>query len=703
MPTLAGSNPTNDPGKAPVKSSSKFKPNYSRYDTQQYGLNTPFLAIPAVPGDDISIRARFDTDTYSLKAPLMQPIKRHLMYSQVPLRAILPNGADLIVTNPRVGDDVDVDKVNCIISTRSANYFASVFINQFGSALNETMDASKIRNFVRILLRSYQVFYPIYGAGSLPRYLGMNFDSFEMRYTDEDEVQHPVAFDELFERLFSALDTQLSGLAMTVTFDKPSLSISSERLAGTMASSRTTYVYFGNKPEGSEALTFRELLSLIMEYPVMPTVTYMPSFPDVVASQTIFSRLFGLTDSSTTLSIVLNGVSKPINVGKLLAYQLTCAEFLTNDKVDGVYSTDLFHQNTRGILNLILGYNSLVTSAATYLLNGVPVMYDTYSGFFMNNETIQDALNNYVGYSNQDIEYYMAFAYWHNLFSFTRSLKYEDYFVGAKVRPLAVGDQSVGVDTQSNTVDVIDITKNIQLQRFRNQVNRIGRKIREYTKGIFDTVPMADPHCPIYLGHVTDYLGAEETDNTGDAQVTQPNSTTSKLRSNSDRYLFQVHTGEFSYILGIVFYDLPRVYADAVDRDVFHYDRFDMFNPYMQFIGDQEIYGCEIMPDQMNSFGYQMRYNEYKQNFDKAAGGFLTTALPGYAKIVRSKKLKDPTLDPSKDLVISSDFIRSHVSDIDEFYLSLTGYVPGYRFHFINRIDLDVTAKRPMVFAPEIL
>ena len=35
---------------------------------------------------------------------------------------------------------------------------------------------------------------------------------------------------------------------------------------------------------------------------------------------------------------------------------------------------------------------------------------------------------------------------------------------------------------------------------------------------------------------------------------------------------------------------------------------------------------------------------------------------------------------------ISPDFIRSRVSELDEFYLSLTGYSLGSYFHFISMI-----------------
>lgn len=72
----------------------------------------------------------------------------------------------------------------------------------------------------------------------------------------------------------------------------------------------------------------------------------------------------------------------PFNFGRCCAYQLAVAEYMTNDKVDHIYSSELYRQY---IGSLIKSYrnNSGRTDFAYFTYNGVSYQYDHLSGIYL--------------------------------------------------------------------------------------------------------------------------------------------------------------------------------------------------------------------------------------------------------------------------------------------------------------------------------
>lgn len=710
MPEIVKTNPVSSPTQKPVKTHSKFSPDYSRYDSHVFGLNTPHFVMEGVADDDISMRSTCDVDTFNLKAPLMQPVRRNMDYFQLPLRCLLPHGAELLITNPLQGDDVDAQKVNAIIEADDLNKVVNVFTSNLLTV--QTFSGLVGLNLANII-RAWQYYDTILSHGALPKYLGYNFPAllgFRVQYDDAQSMSQYLLpkFEQVFDAVFSYVDECLAdgGYYMVdldiVEFDPPQygtdpfeptiltshlqVAIGTPNIpfARVFPTMRSFLEWFGDSPY---------LIDSITDITVTPATDIAPS--NQMALYDLLGKVYfergGFPGTYNSSSPSREYAVKDENLLRIVAYQKACAEFYTNDKVDGIYSAALYDSNQLAIFRYVaMSYNNLPTY---YNMNGVPVEYDAFSGAAIH--TIVTRLASlYLNPGVDNATTLLTWYYMHNLFSFTRSLKYEDYLVSSKTRPLAVGDVSVGVDTGTNTVDVIDVTTKIQVQRFLNQVNRIGRKFSDYVKGILGDKPMKDVHEPIFLGHVVDTFGAEETNNTGDGQLSLPNSTTSKLRNNSSRFGFDVHCGEPSILIGITNYDIPRAYTSITERQNFHVDRFDMFNPFLQFVGDQAVFGSEVRLFQSKDFGYQMRYMEYKQRLDQCAGGFSAGVLPGYARTLTEEDIPE---------TIDSDFLRSQVGEIDQFYSVLTGYCRATLFQFIVRVDNSITAHRPMAFAPTIL
>lgn len=698
--------PVNEATPKGVRSHSTFHPNYSFYNTMRFGELTPSLAIEGVSGDRLTVHCQKDIDTYTLKAPLMTAVRQVSAYAAVPMRAVLPNTAELIITNPLVGDDVDAEDCNCGIRYADLRKFVSSLAYSIQANMSKSAGDEIQSNFLDTFFHEFQLLMAICSDGSLMANLGINLSSLLLIEPTEDEFivggvavpRKPISLDMLFEHVISRLNESLSDYASS-----PMLKV---KVYDTNHLDGSVYLSFDVVPDGSlvdfsTQITVRKLCEYLRDGYLVSCLENGVSLPNTTES---FEFTIGIDDRFVPSSVTHDSWKDYINLSRLAAYQIVAADFFSNDKVDAVYSAQLYRENQLSLWRSAFQASDglgVLDDILSFSLNGIRHYYDALSCAL-----ITRCLGVYLSlFSDPIVDLSTAFPAWlyfWNLFGFQRSLRFGDYFAGAKVSPLAVGDVNIGVDTQTMSVDVIDVTRNIQRQRFLNQVNRIGRKFKDYVSGIFGAQPMSDAHEPIWLASAQQIIGAEEVENTGAAQMSDPNSKTSNLRGRFNKYAFDISVGEpFVTIIGIDYFDVPRAYDTGIDRTCLHADRYEMFNPFMQYIGDQPIAGIEIDPRQLGNFGYQLRYIEYKERVDRCAGGFRDF-LPGYAVLLDHGSLSNYG-QIGNGIKISSDFIRAHASEFDPLYLSLTHYSWAGYFHFIVRTDISVDAKRPMSFAPSIL
>ena len=125
-----------------------------------------------------------------------------------------------------------------------------------------------------------------------------------------------------------------------------------------------------------------------------------------------------------------------------------------------------------------------------------------------------------------------------------------------------------------------------------------------------------------------------------------------------------------------------------------------MFNPMLQYIGDQPVYRGELNSDSNFNevFGYLSRNSEYKQSYSIASGGFVYD-LPSWANVVDFGP--DYKLIPRKHQ--GTDFLRVYPFEFDKFYKTLSGLSLSSAFHFIVVYNNKVMASRPMAVNPSIL
>lgn len=720
-----------NPNAKHVRSRSRFPElSHNLYHTDRFGEYTVDLLLDGVPTDRFPIHSVDTERSYTLGQPLMNVIHKRKELFMVPKMAILPFNWELIYTNPTQGSDVPAD-ANSVLLNFASNFaaFWTSGAQAIVGALSGTINTAQgVSNFLTALLRHLIIGEYVYSAGSLLNVLGAKYSR---QFVSQAYPRGfgSGAYDAMFDDMMIAMFQNVAIVTVSVP-TSPTVQTTKYFLGlGTMPSNTVAY---------DGVSSFRALLQTFRENPgsviTSVVVAGTGTIDSIVGSVTAaIGRNYGSGEPGSTwrpmfsFALPVNGsqdidpddvtsfAPNNLNIGPLLAYQIICAHYYSRDNVDLVYSADLYRKYIRSLFISNLSGSSQLASLQQFTWNGISLPFDYLSGhlvsvllYFNTSQVVCDM--SYAFLTSTAVNNRSRLQAFSSIFGFRRSLRYLDYFTGSRVQPLAVGNTDVAVN--SDVVSVVDITRNIQKQRFINAVNRTGRKIEDYTKGLFGIKPSQDFHDPIWCAVTEDVLYASETENTGEAQQTQENSITSNLKG-SGRFQFDlsVANGYPCYILRLVSYDIRRAYTRTVQRHFLHVDRFDMFNPDFQFIGDQPVLGIELgqltAPGYASTtspmltqtipsiFGYQTRNEEFKTRYDEASGGFISALSSWIFSDAVDTRLSDAN--------INSDFIRSFSTELDKYFVNLTGYSLGTYFHFIVKTENRIDASRPMVKSPNIL
>lgn len=659
---------------------STFPLKAHRFHTERFAEYTPIIAFESVKNDKLPLRLAHNLISYTMSAPLMQDLTKYKELFSVPMESILPLNWEKFFDNPVRGDDVPNDVGPTIENFWSKLYsLHNALQNGVISILNNSSTTST--EFLNAVLRFLVLMEYFYSDGSLMATLGChgspNWKIFG------GALNKTYTYDEFFDMCINLLlDTSADGLT-----------------DADFICDGITYYYRSGRAghyEG-EYVPFRHILCLLRDNPTgYFSSTSFNNFSNLL---TEFKKIF--TAVSSTWIWTVNNANIPFNSQFLSAYQICCAHYFSNDHVDYIYSAELYRQLIGHYLSYFGGYN------AYFARNGIQYQYDylsahaisyTMTAVSSSSSIISDVLKVTNGTSNSAKTARAVLGFFSAIFAFRRSLKYMDYFSGSRTSPLAVGNGNVSVT--GNQVSVIDMTIGIQRQRFRNAVNRVAHSFEGYLKGIFGgELPAPDYHNPFDLARTADSVFGDQTNNTASEQMQDKIAITTNLRAKSNDYLFEIRSDRPCIIIAITYYDIPRVHPFSTDRSFFHIDRFDYFNPFFQYTGDQPVYLQElgIQPFTQHSlanFGYQLKHGEYKQLYSTCAGGFRQF-LPGFIF---------PAVDRrGNSYILSPEWIRSVNSEFDAFYNSLTGWSNASYFHFIVDNFIDFTGERPMAYSPQIL
>lgn len=650
------SNPLNEANKTYHQSRNTFGYDRSHFTTASFADVTPFEVVEGLGEDELEFGNKHHIRTYTLQSPLMSDLFIKKSYYMLDMRAILPNNWDKIYREPAHGSDVPVDGS---VNTYTTRLFRK--IHKICSSLpTDGWTSSSLNHLFRLVF----FFESVFSDASLFARLYNHYANLVYFIDDGGDMTFygRMTFDEAVNKLYSNINELI------------------------IANNILNPVYLLDNV-GECRYTIPTNISFVH------ALEYIRTYPE---RYSIFSDLDGVTINGILAELVhfistmrIDNVAStefPVNYSRVAAYQLICAEYFTNDKVDNIYSAKLYQQNMLGIWSRVHG-----STLPTFVYNGIPTLYDALSGFAL--DEIMDTLEYHFVNRDFGIVGY-TLGYLENLFSIRKSLRYGDYFTGARPEPYAAVDMEAEVI--DGKVSAIDTTRSILAQRFANAVARSRRKFSDYLTDVIGGYDVPDVTVPRWLASKTSKVSGFEVENT--TSENQGNIVTVLNSANSD-YIYSVEAGSPCIIIGVMTFSMERYYSESLDRFSFHKDRDDMFNKFMQFVGDQDVEAREYKANLVGSYAYQIRHMEYKQRFPVVSGGWRHF-LPAMFMIA------DNVIDIESDqneYTINEYNIRSLNSDFDGFYASLTNFGLASRFHFFMKMENRCTAKRMMARQPSIL
>lgn len=642
---------------------SKFPMSYRFPTTMRYGEISPFYYQHGIGDDTIPLYSEHSLRTHTLSSPVESDVEMQKTYFSVPMDAIYPLNWAKMQVNPSNGDDVP-DDIRCCFPLISR--IVSIH-ERFISFLN---DANDLDASAQVSLINYIIFLEsVFSNGSLFAQFNMHFSPL-FKFIDEGGSDNTLSFDEWLDIFFPFFfeNYVYSGS------DSPYFVIDG-----------VNYGYTGQivgdsfTANGVRFVNLHQLLDLLRH-----EVFSIENAPTIVADD--FGDNINLPSfrESSILSF-----SQPINLEVILAYQLGCLQYFSDSRIDDIFDATRF----RSMINALFRYYFGTSYPFTYSYNGDVLFYDVFSAKHFS--TLFDTLVS-TSFDITSPNFVNAFGIFKVLFSFRNSLRFGDYFLTARLRQYGVGDTNI--DTSSGTVSILDITKNIQYQRFLQHVSWAKSTVKDYVRDVLGITRIQTPRkdVPMFIASDRFRVDGYEVENTGSEQR-DVNSITTLVKTKQGKFAFEYEPENQCIIIGVMHFDVERIYSKGLDRMHTHQNRFDDVIPEMQFTGDQEIRKNEFDVSLGDGiFGWTLRYMPYKIRTNYAAGAFVNH-LKSWMMITDNKDGNTSTGS------IDSRYIRSNPSEFDRFYTSLTGTSLATYYHFmvVNRNYQELT--RDLVYAPEPL
>ncbi|WNK13483.1 MAG: major capsid protein [Microvirus sp.] len=186
----------------------------------------------------------------------------------------------------------------------------------------------------------------------------------------------------------------------------------------------------------------------------------------------------------------------------------------------------------------------------------------------------------------------------------------------------------------TGNASIIDLRTAEQLQKFRETMMTHGSRYNEFLKAIYGYAIKDDTvQRPVYLGGMRGDLIVSETLNTaGNADLNLPQGNKSgNLNSYSNGGNSSYMCPEHGVIMSLMSVMPDSMYFQGIRKEFLKLDDpFSFGNPLMANIGEQPIARHELFAFQggaNTTFGYQMRYAEYKQTMNRLSADMTGNLL----------------------------------------------------------------------------
>lgn len=703
-------NPLNDPKFKEIQGYNNYDLNNMQAISPRFGEVTPNTVFETVPGDRHMLHGNCKTVLNQIDANLYSKVNEYMDYFYVPMRCVFPINYEKIVPNPTKGSDLPWKALpqipllaflkSFIDSAALIRLSSSIedvdFEDTVESAIADVVTGTNAYSLTTAFaLNQFLYLGAILSRGQLLDYLGYSLDlPLSQELGSDDGLYRPYVsvlqqkIDALFDSLLSDGQTPFTPQLRGWDFTDSRSGLRNVDYILDHASPNPNGLKVKYLPLASEWRldSFRAALYDCFEKGLFIDITLSDWRPAIAAMTDLFQVLNRLGD----FSIPAESVAEPFSDGgfvnplRLAAYQLSVAEYMTNDSVDNVYTAELYMQNLRSIMFPSTGN---VSQEPTFDYNGVDTEYDLLTTGAFERAFFDDRIEGAALRSQLFASTFLMLR---------RSLRYGDYFSTGRPTLLAVGQ--LGIPVSQGQVNPIDVTKNLVMQRFLNAVNWVGSRFVNYVTALFGVKP-SDTGChPTFIAHRKVELNRDTVTNTAGDQGRQ----TTNLIGTTDSQAIDVFIDDFGCIIGVTSFDVLPMYPSGIDRNFTNSDRYSMFNSMLQNVGDQEIQVSELTGvPKTNSivFAYMVRYAQYKFGVSRAHGAFVNH-LPGFVMKYPWQSLVDSS---DGSVRISPDFIRDKPYYFDQFFAQRTGLSPAAYYHFQVPVTNQHSAARKMQYQPPVL
>lgn len=694
-----------------MHSRNRFDLSYQNLMSLRFGEVRPFFHQQCINGDTISFSNSSELWSMQMKSPLMSNFVAYKDYFYVPMKAILPNAWEAWKNNPVQEDDVPGDAY-CNFRLGALSRLVTNLITAYSIPSQDTIAS------VGSSLCALFFLYHFFSHNALPIQLGINyttcwsFNSLDDTF-QKDSDQYP-SFDQLLEVIFSGADLDATpfqpngpaiedyepiGFTLSTGYFNTSTGTpevfipifepneSANRYRFNAANYRQALqiiqkdIQLGINPCSSAAITSnREVISLIIAgYKLLFDVSYEGK-GGKIRRPGYLVNYYSTTDQSYAPDF-----------SPVYAYHLIGAQFYTNDQVDKIYTSVDYISD---IFTFLLGVS--ISSLPSFDYNGHNVYYDVFSSNVTWN-LIQKVLPSIAWSYNTSSKFPFCSSillFLISLWTPFESLRFGDYYVGSRLNPLAIGaDPNSYAPVVSSEVKALDMVQAMSYLNYYNDIQKLGPTAWIQENGVFGDFPQSLDPMPRFISRSKVNIGEQQIENTSSENT---GDIVTRSRSNDSSYGFSCDISESSIVLGLISFDVPRIYQNVSDRLSFVKDRFDIFNPYFQNIGDQALLMSEINLNSAGNInqalGWQLRNTEYKQRVSVASGAFAGNYfLPSWAMV-----------SDNRGFSLNEVNIRNHDYELDRFFVSLPNWTNSGYFHFYCRFYNRCEMVRAMQSKPDI-
>lgn len=696
-----------------VHSRNRFDLSYQNLMSLRFGEVRPFFHQQCINDDTISFSNSSELWSMQMKSPLMSNFVAYKDYFYIPMKAILPNAWEAWKNNPVQEDDVP-DDAYCNFGLGALSRLATNLVTAYSIPSKETI--ASVGSSLCALLFLYHFF----SHNALPIQLGINYTTCWSFMSKDDAFQkgsdqYP-SFDQLLEIIFSGADldaTPFQPKGPTIEDYEPiGFTLSTGFFNTSTGSSKVFLPIF--EPNDScnryrfNAANYRQALQIIQK-DIHLGINPCPTGDAIASNRKVISLIVAGYKLLFDPDYEANGgkIRRPgylVNYystsdksytpdfSPVYAYHLVGSQFYTNDQVDKIYTSVDYILN---FSNFFIDSSSARFSS-TFDYNGHSIEYDVFSYNIMSKVLARITPTNVWSYSAS-----LAFPYCSGLFLSLislwtpfESLRFGDYYVGARLNPLALGaDPNSYAPVISSEVKALDMVQAMSYLNYYNDIQKLGPTAWIQENGVFGDFPQSLDPMPRFISRSKVNIGEQQIENTSSENT---GDIVTRSRSSDSSYGFSCDISESAIILGLISFDVPRIYQNVSDRLSFVKDRFDIFNPYFQNIGDQALLMSEInlngSGNIYQALGWQLRNTEYKQRVSVASGAFAGNYfLPSWAMV-----------SDNRGFTLNEVNIRNHDYELDRFFVSLPNWTNSGYFHFYCRFYNRCEMVRAMQSKPDI-